>query len=271
MTTAQIKNSFKSIGEIEATMAPSSLVLKLSFTNTSLRYFVLSQTSHQLIFFGDYTLHNLNSDIELAHRIEKIFEKDEILQMDYSKIYVGADDTYSIMPTEFSFLINSLGPKNQTVGDTEIIYQTSATLLQTVKRLFPQAELLHLNSTYLHTLPEYISNSTEKLFLNVSHSHLDMVRFNGEKKLQLMNRYPYHATSDFIYFVLLCCDELKINREETELVLMGNIDSEGSIYDMCLRYFRHISFIQKPEGVNFAKAFESFPKHHHFNLYNLNP
>ena len=271
MTTAQIKNSFKSIGEIEATVAPSSLVLKLSFTNASLRYFVLSQTSHQIIFWGDYTLHNISSDIELANRVEKIFEKDEILQINYSKILVGLDDTYSVMPTEFSFLINQEEQQSQNLGDTELVYQTSEKILQTIKRLFPKAELLHLNSTYLHTLPKYLNESTEKLFLNVSHSHFDLVRFNGDKKLRLMNRYPYQASSDFIYFVLLCCEELKINREETELVLMGNIDSESGIYDLCLRYFRHLSFIQKPEAVNFTKAFENFPKHHHFNLYNLNP
>ena len=105
--------------------------------------------------------------------------------------------------------------------------------------------------------------------MNVSQSYLDIVRFDGEKKLKLMNRYDYQAATDFIYFLLLCAEELKIDRESTELVLIGEVDIQSKIYDLCHRYFRNISFIAKPEAVNFTKAFDAFPKHLHFNLYNL--
>jgi hypothetical protein len=138
-----------------------------------------------------------------------------------------------------------------------------------LKKLFSNAELLHLNSTYLHLLPEYLVKSTEKLFVNVSQSYLDIIRFDGERKLKLMNRYDYQAATDFIYFLLLCAEELKIDRENTELVLIGEVDVQSKIYDLCHRYFRNINFIAKPEAVNFTKAFDVFPKHLHFNLYNL--
>lgn len=269
MTTAQIKNSFNSIGEVEANVSPSSLILKLTITNKAIRYFILSQTHHQVIFFGDYTLHHINSAKELSQRLEKIFEKDEILQIRFSKVLIGFDENYSLVPNEFSFMINRAEQQTQHVGNTEIVYETSALLLQTLKSLFPYAELVHINSTYLHLLPEYLKDNTEQLFVNVSQSHLDIIRYDAGKKLRLMNRYHYQAATDFIYFVLLCCDDLKLDREQTELVLLGEVDIQSKIYDLCHRYFRTITFIPKPEEVHFTKAFDIFPKHLHFNLYNL--
>lgn len=269
MALAQVKNSFSSIGEVDASVSPSALMLKVSVTNNSLRYFVLSQTHQQIIFFGDYTLHHVGNAIELAQRIEKIFEKDEILQLSFSKILIGLDENYSLVPNEFSFMINRTEQLTQQCTGAEIVFESSDTLVQTLRKLFSNAELLHLNSTYLHLLPDYLSDSTERFFVNVSQSYLDIIRFDNENKLKLMNRYDYQSATDFAYFLLLCAGELKIDRENTELVLIGEVEVQSKIYDLCYRYFRNISFITKPEAVNFTKAFDAFPKHLHFNLYNL--
>ena len=182
---AQVKNSFSSIGEVEASVSPSALLLKISVTNNALRYFVLSQTHQQIIFFGDYTLHHVANATELAQRIEKIFKKDEILQLQFSKILIGLDEKYSLVPTEFSFMINRNDQLTQQCLGTEIAYESSEQLVQTLKNLFVNAELLHLNSTYF----KYLTNTAGKLFVNVSASHLDIIRFDSDEKLKLMNRY----------------------------------------------------------------------------------
>jgi len=266
---AQVKNSFSSIGEVEASVSPSALVLKLSVTNSSMRYFVLSQTHQQIIFYGDYTLHHVANASELAQRIQKIFEKDEILQLPYSEILIALDEKYSLVPTEFSFMINRNEQLTQQCAGTEIVFESAEAITQSLKKLFGNAEFLHLNSTYFNLIPEYLTDSSEKLFVNVSQSHLDIIYFDSEKKLKLMNRYDYQAATDFIYFLLLCADELKIDRENIELVLLGEVDIQSKIHDLCYKYFRNISFIQKPETINFTKAFDVFSKHLHFNLYNL--
>lgn len=269
MSSAQIKNSFSSIGEVDVSFSPSTLVLKLAVTNHYIRYFVLSQTHHQVIFFGDYTLHYIANPGELETAIEKIFEKDEILKLPFAKVMIGFDEKYSLVPAEFSDLMKSEEQFSNRCSDTDIVFKSSSQIVQTLKRLFNRSHFLHLNSTYFTFFPEYLSDPPEKLFVNVTKNYLDIIRFKLQKKLQFMNRYDYQAASDFIYFVLLCCEELGIERENTELVLSGEVDIQSKIYDMCYRYFQTISFIKKPNNLHFSKAFEMYPKHLHFNLYNL--
>ena len=269
MSSAQIKNSFSSIGEVDASLSPSSLILKIAITNHSVRYFVLSQTHHQIIFLGDYTLHHVTNFDELAAALEKIFQKDEILKLSFAKILIGFDDKYSLVPAEFSDLLKKSKQLSTRCVDTDIVFENSLQVMETLKNFFSCVEFLHLNSTYFNLLPNYLTDSSEKLFVNVSKNYLDVIRFNEQKKLQLMNRYEYQTASDFIYFVLLCCEELKIDRKNVELVLSGEIDIQSKVYDVCYRYFRSISFIKKPDNLHFSKAFEMYPKHLHFNLYNI--
>jgi hypothetical protein len=85
----------------------------------------------------------------------------------------------------------------------------------------------------------------------------------------LHNKYEYHTPADFIYFVLLVADQFAIDREQTELVLLGEVNTNSQIYEITYRYFRHVTFQGKPSQISFARVFEQFPKHLHFNLYNL--
>lgn len=269
MATAQVKNSFSSIGEVDVQIPASALTLKLSVNKSALRYFVVNQALQQIIFFGEYTIHHAGNPVELAERIEKIYRNDEIMQLHFSKVVVGLDEKYSLVPSSFSFLINRTAQLSQTCFDTEIVFENPKEIMDTLLRVFPKAEFRHLNATYFYTLLEYSVNISDKLFVNVSPAHLDIILYDTNHTLKIMNRYSYQAASDFIYFVLLCCDELRIDREQTELVLIGEVDIQSKIYDLCYRYFKQIAFIQKPENIQFSKAFDVFPKHLHFNLYNL--
>ena len=254
------------MGEISPDVSPSGLSLKLAITNSALRYFVISEAHNQVIFFGDYTLHHVLNDTDLSQRIEKIFEKDEVLQLPFHNKIVALDTKYSLVPSEFSFMINHQEQLTQQKSGTEIVFEGADVLVQSLKKLLPGVSLLHLSSTFFDLQAQ--ANS-ETLFVNVAPACFDIIYFGQNNNLTLMNRYTYQAATDFIYFLLLCCEELKIDREATKLVLLGEVNEDSKIYELCYRYFRNVDFMQKPDEVNFSRAFDAFPKHLHYNLYNL--
>ncbi|MBP6731978.1 MAG: DUF3822 family protein [Chitinophagales bacterium] len=270
MAPVQVKNSFSSIGAIDAGIPPTSLQLRLSITQTSVRYFVLSQTHQQVIFFGDYILHHVSNPEELVQRFERIVEKDEVLQLPFNKVLVGFNDKYTLVPAELLFLMNPNGQLTQRCDDTEIVFDNPIGLTASVNRAFSSATFTHLSSSLFSIQQIYRGQGNEQLFVNVGVNFFDIVVFSADGRLKLMNRYEYQTASDFIYFLLLCCEELKIDRDEVELVLLGEVNLQSKIYELCYRYFKTINFLVLSDGVQFSKAFDSFPKHLHFNLYNLN-
>lgn len=270
VTTAQLKNAFTGIGDVDASLLPASLTLKVAVSNAAIRYFVLSQTHGQVIFFGNYSLHHVNKADELAYRMEKVAERDEILQLPFGKTYVGIDTPYTLAPAELAFMLKNYSQLSQNFDSqqTELIYDYSYEVKNMAERLFRNPQLMHLNSTFLRLLPASLDGA-DRLFVNVSPNHSDVFRYSEDRKLQFMNRFEFQTAADFIYYLLLFSEDFKIDREKTELVLAGEVDIQSKIYDLCYRYFRNIAFIQKPENVHFSKAFDMFPKHLHFNLYNL--
>lgn len=269
MAPVQVKNSYNSIGEIDASLHPATLQLNVTVTQHSLRYFVVTHSHRQVIFYGDYTLHHVANPAELAGRIEQIYNKDEVLQLNYGSILVAFDEKYTLLPAKFSFMVNHSNQLSCTCGDTELVFDYPKPVLEVVKQLFRNAQVTHLNTTYITQLPQYLTDNNDKLFVNVSTGHLDVIRFDTTGSLQIMNRYHYQSATDLIYYVLLCCDELKIDREVTELVLLGEVTTGSQIYDLCYRYFKNLSFITEPAGIQFSKEFAVYPRHLYFNLYNL--
>lgn len=269
MTAAQIKSAFTSIGEVDPSLLPASLTLKLLVTPSSLRYFVLSQTHQQVLFFGNYALHHVNQPQELAYRLEKIFEKDEVLQLKFGQVLLGMDTPYSLVPSEMALMFADWQKQSQKLDaiGAELVFERNDALQQTAARLFGSIKTSHVIATFIKQLPA--AECQNKLLVQVSSDHLDIIRWNDNGGVDLLNRYEYQTATDFIYYVLLVCNDLKIDRETSELVLAGEVDIQSKIYDMCYRYFRNISFIQKPEHLHFSKAFDIMPKHLNYHLYNL--
>lgn len=270
MAAAQIKNSFTGIGEIDASISPSSLVLKLAVSTNSLRYFVLNKAHGQVLFYGNYTLHHVSDSAELAQRVQRIYDKDEVLQYKFSEILIGFDSPYTLMPSQLSYMAGAHQLSQRCAENSlDLFFEKDDVLVELFDFLFRQPKYLHLASTYLHLLPHYVAYGEQKLFINVSATHFDVIHFSAEKHLQIMNRYSYKNENDLIYYVLLYCDEMKLNREQLDLIMMGEVDVKSKIYDICFRYFSNINFIDAPTGIGFSKAFDKYPKHLHFNLYNL--
>jgi len=269
MTSAQLKNAFTSIGELDASLQPSTLQLKLCVDFSGIRYFVHAKTHGQIVFYGHYTLHHIASEVELCERVQRIVEKDEVLQLPFDEVLLGVNTPYSLLPAEMSFLKHGDSHADYCMNDTLILqHKPSHALEQTLRSLFNRVTIVHLNASlvrYLWALEKTIN----PLYVQVAADHLDVIFFKLDGSLHILNRYDYKTASDFIYFVLLVVEEIGIDRENTPLILLGEIDIQSKVYDLCYRYFRHISFIEKPEPIQFTKAFDLYPKHLNFPLYTV--
>jgi hypothetical protein len=268
--TAHIRTSFSHIGEIDPVFHPSELTLLLGIQATHVRYFVKSNAYNRIIYYGEYTLHHINNDTELAEAIAELMQKDEVLRLAFGKVYAGVTGDFTIVPSMFAGLAEEPGAYVNEIAnnlDVSISFNIGEALSSALKQDARKPEVKHLHTSLLEQIP-LTPDYNNKLFINVGNETFDLVKFENNS-LKLLNTYSFKAPQDFIYFVLLCCEELKINREETDLVLMGEIDRKSELYDICYRYFRSVLFMDAPQGLSFSNAFETFPAHLYFNIYTL--
>ena len=85
------------------------------------------------------------------------------------------------------------------------------------------------------------NNDDQKIYLNISSSHFEMVIVN-KAKLQLYNTFEYATKEDFIYYILFASEQLGLNPETLQLVLLGNIVKGDPLYQIAYKYVRHVSF-----------------------------
>lgn len=270
MASAQLKNSFTSIGEIESSVLPGSLTLKLLVSEKYLRYFILSNTHNRVLFYGQYALHHVTDTADVIQRLQRIYDKDELLHLSFGEVILGIDTAYSLLPSELVFMKGTQQKaQNCFKAGVCLVYTVPEEWQQKLNELLPRGKWSHIGSSLLNQLPGLLSADSDRLFVNVAADYFDVVKFRDSGNVLIMNRYQYKTEADFIYFVLLCCEELKLDRNVIELILLGEVNKMSKIYDICYRYFRNIEFIEAPEGVTFSKEFAEYAPHLHFNLYTL--
>jgi hypothetical protein len=154
-------------------------------------------------------------------------------------------------------------------GEANFVFEVPADLSTVLQNKFGTIEHYHSGAAMIEHLRKEELAKSDKLFININADNIEVAYFDDDMTLKIYNRYEYKAYQDYIYFVLLVADEMKINREEVKAVLMGEVNQDSQLYEMTNRYFMNIAFIGRPQDINFSRSFDEYPKHFNYPLYNL--
>jgi hypothetical protein len=150
------------------------------------------------------------------------------------------------------------------------VYGASAKLLEAGLQIFPGAKTFHHSSALIHSIWMNYKNriNHKKAFIYMRESDFDLIIFDG-KQLNYYNAFHFQVPADLIYYVIFVMEQLTLNPEETELVLMGNIDKETEVYDLLYRYIRNIEFVKRNTAFKYSYVFNEIPAHYFYPLFNL--
>lgn len=93
------------------------------------------------------------------------------------------------------------------------------------------------------------------------------IMYYEKGKLHFANQFRYSSKEDFIYFVLLVCDQLNIDRNICELLLTGFIHQESQLYNELYKFFKNISFASFHQYAFQSKSL--IPEHYYISLLSL--
>jgi hypothetical protein len=154
-----------------------------------------------------------------------------------------------------------------TISNTEIInvYVPFVNINNYMIDVYGSFIYKHSSTILIEKLLQQFKNINKEIcFVNISKNMFEIVIIKNNK-LILYNCFDFETKEDFIYYILFEIEQLKINPEEINLQLMGDIEKESELYTILYQYIRNISFYNP---LIFPNELKGIPKHGYFTLLN---
>lgn len=218
----------------------------------------------QFVFLQEFNFNKPVQQLQLVEVCKQIFSTKDVFNLTYSEVNIALDTNIDLLPSGFE----------QHVGTSEIVklskeiyaaYEVENTLKQFLKEKYEQAKIISGEAIFL----KQVLPLPKGVYVEVRHESLTITILNAPNKLCLFNVFEYKTAEDFAYFLMLVCEELKVNREEVPLVFCGKIRKQSQIYSTCYRYFTDIVFLKPANGKFFAKAIDEATQSIYFSLFTM--
>jgi len=257
------------------------LSIQLSLDGFS--FCIINEFSKELIAYAAYEFTKKNSSpSKHLEFVENIFSLEKnLLQNNYKSVSVvhynnlvsqvpkpffDKDNLASYLQHSVKILANDFIAYDE-ISNTEIVnvYIPFVNINNFLIDTYGSFEFKH-NSTVLidGLLRKHKNSEGNFMYINVSYSNLEIAVFK-DKKLELYNIFNFSTKEDFIYYILFVTEQLKLNPEEINLILLGDIEKESELYTIVYQYIRNVSFYA-PDS--FPELLNSESKHNHFTLLN---
>jgi hypothetical protein len=259
-------------------------VLNIGISNNELAYCVLDSKRNKFIGFESYRLERIYNQFQLGNKIEELMKELSWLTGSFKTvriIYTNRKSTLIPVPLyeesekDMYFNFNHNLEENEDLGCEKLVnlnaynlYGVTSYVKNKLREIFKTFVFKHHLTTLIESLLLLNRNSTgRKVFININSALFDIIILNNNK-LEYNNTFEGHTPEDFIYYVLFVLQQLNLNPENTEVVLMGEIEKKSAYYDILYKYVRNVSFIKRNEGFQYSYVFDNMSGWSHFNLLN---
>ena len=218
-----------------------------------LKYFqLLLQQDH-------YSLYTFQKTIITIENKEYTFMPDSIFSNDKEKEQLLLNQNIQYSFKEFSNTIPGT--------DRVIIGAIYKPLYHMIQEYFESSKLLHSLTVLQNEIEKYQRKKKQghTLYISVSNHDMHMIAVHNEELL-MSNSFSFTSKEDFVYFILLAYDQLKMNTEEDPVFFLGDISKSSPIYQISWQYIRNIHFIDQTAGIKAGSAFDQIPIHEYFIL-----
>ncbi len=259
--------------------------LELQISQENLVLAVLDNLTNDFLAFESYPFKKINAEQTLANQLDKIIVEHEWLSAGFKRVDACViSEKFTLVPAAFfdSTKISDYLKFNQPLETDELIlndvlrnaearnvYALDQQLEKSLKKISSAVRIRHHFSPLIERILSVYKNKTgRRAFVHVQNQRFDLVISDGGKLL-MANSFNFQTGEDFIYFLLFACEQLKMNPEELELEISGEIETGSALSLLAKKYIRNITFGQRPIEVRFTKGFEQFPAHFYPILFSL--
>ncbi|MBX2828198.1 MAG: DUF3822 family protein [Flavobacteriaceae bacterium] len=234
--------------------------MSVQISLTGLSFLVSSQQGEPL-FFKEKQLEQPHTPEELLLVMDDTFRTTTELQSQFAAVQlIYSTNTYCTVPISLfdenkaseylKFNTKILGNdyiahdtlKNQGVV---VVYVPFININNYIFERYGGFEYYHAVSVLLNDFMNAEKHrKEEKVYLHLKDNEFDCIVIN-KGELQLCNTYSYRTPEDFIYYVLFCLEQLKLNPDSINTSVCGAIVKSDEKFEFLYTYIRNISFVSR--------------------------
>lgn len=254
-------------------------ILLIKIAPKRISYAIINERDNRLLVLYDAPV-----STSIKEAIDLVFSEKEYLNSEFSRIKASVQtSSFTFIPTKYFItedlpIYEKLILADQTTKtfrsniddslDMECIIALERSSIEKIEdtfnevRIFSQAEPLIKGS--LRTQ----HSSLPKLILQFNYDSFEAY-YTTEKKFIFYNLFKIENADDLNYFLLNIIQQLSIDRDNTAIILSGNIVIDDEHYKRIDKYFADIRFADSSKLINYSPEFNQLPKHLHFSLLGL--
>ncbi len=238
--------------------------------------------TNRYVAMENFTFQGIHNSAFLADAVHEIVLQNNVMNNIFKSVQVGiVNEKSTLIPNalfekgkekDYLAFNHFLSKEDEVLTydlknlDAKNIFAVPVEVSNAFRKYFPNVKFNHHSSALLEGLLSTFKNDMEKkLFVHVGISHFEIIALKG-KELLLYNSFRHQSSEDFIYYLLYTCEQLKLNPENVELVLLGEVEKNSALYSIVYKYVRHVKFGSRNELFGYAHGFTDVPAHFYYDL-----
>jgi len=215
---------------------------------------------------GDYneivahTVENASGPDKVLRKIQQVFDDNGSISKTFNTIdVVYHNELFTIVPSALfdPARLTEYLKYNTKILSTDFIVYDEIKPFKLVVIYIPFANINNFlfdrfgSFSYHHHMTVFITKvlndatpSQRQVVVNLSQENFDIVAHEG-KKMLLANSFTYENPEDFLYHILFCYEQLNFDPNRDILVIRGQLDTHGELYQLTHTYIRHIKLSEK--------------------------
>ena len=132
-----------------------------------------------------------------------------------------------------------------------------------------ELEFVHQTSSLMEGFLHAAERSARpQLYVYVDKNYVTLVVLH-DSRLEFCNSFYFSSQEDFIYFILFVLQEKKMNPDQDQVHVWGELMVHSELFEVLRKYIRNVQFGKRPTGVGYSYRFDALFEHRNFDMYSL--
>ncbi|MCG8475477.1 MAG: DUF3822 family protein [Cytophagales bacterium] len=262
--------------------------LSVMVGDRDLQVCVTDSRDFRCLLLDDYILddvQDMNKKVELIHRIfldhqllsagfwksiKVAFKNRYFTQLPEKDFVPGNEQVYLALGANIDSKVYSFLAQEACKMGMVTVFAAPTAFVQLFNSLYPnkRVQYYHQSSTIIQGSTESAVTEERKLYLYVDRFSLHITVLEKDQ-LIYYNQFIIKRFEDYIKYITLICNQLKVSTLLGDLTLWGFLGTKTGHYRQLQRYIPNIILGDRPEQLKFGYVFDELEDNHYFDIFQL--